>query len=71
MSFECRNEQNQALIMYTGIHNEPGIRKVSPLPSTEKVVDELLTAITSTEDEERSFVPFKSELSKSSFFVVC
>jgi triose/dihydroxyacetone kinase / FAD-AMP lyase (cyclizing) len=38
---------------------------VSPIPSTEKVVDELLTAITSTEDEERSFVPFKSQLSCS------
>ncbi|ORY73441.1 Dak1 domain-domain-containing protein [Leucosporidium creatinivorum] len=44
-----------------GIHNEPGIRKVSPIPSTEKIVDELLTAITSTEDEERSFVPFKND----------
>ncbi|GAA5995180.1 uncharacterized protein JCM10292_004583 [Rhodotorula paludigena] len=44
-----------------GIHNEPGIRKVSPIPSAAKLVDEFLTTITSTTDDERSYVPFKND----------
>ncbi|GAA5831207.1 hypothetical protein JCM3766R1_002968 [Sporobolomyces carnicolor] len=44
-----------------GIHNEPGIRKVSPVPSAEKLVDEFLSTITDTEDKERSFLPFQND----------
>ncbi|GAA5940291.1 uncharacterized protein JCM15063_002590 [Sporobolomyces koalae] len=44
-----------------GIHNEPGIRKVSPVPSAEKLVDEFLTTITNTDDKERSFLPFQND----------
>ncbi|GAA5832570.1 hypothetical protein JCM5353_002194 [Sporobolomyces roseus] len=44
-----------------GIHNEPGIRKVSPIPSAEKLVDEFLNTITNTTDEERSFLPFQND----------
>ncbi|GAA6061035.1 hypothetical protein JCM10212_004609 [Sporobolomyces blumeae] len=44
-----------------GIHNEPGIRKASPVPSAEKLVDEFLSTITNTEDEERGYVPFKND----------
>ncbi|GAA5950894.1 hypothetical protein JCM3765_004622 [Sporobolomyces pararoseus] len=53
-------EDNQAEIGM-GIHNEPGIRKVSPIPSAEKLVDEFLSTITNTEDKERSFLPFKND----------
>lgn len=44
-----------------GIHNEPGIRKVSPVPSAAKLVDEFLSTITSTTDSERSYLPFKND----------
>ncbi|GAA5992031.1 hypothetical protein JCM10908_000706 [Rhodotorula pacifica] len=44
-----------------GIHNEPGIRKVSPVPSAAKLVDEFLTTVTSTTDTERSYLPFKND----------
>ncbi|GAA5894307.1 hypothetical protein JCM5296_005133 [Sporobolomyces johnsonii] len=44
-----------------GIHNEPGIKKVSPIPSAEKLVSEFLDALTSTEDKERSYLPFKND----------
>jgi dihydroxyacetone kinase len=47
-------------IPLTGIHNEPGIRKVK-VPSADKLVNEMLTAITSTSDEERGFLPFKAD----------
>lgn len=43
------------------VHNEPGIRKVSPIPAAERLVNELLTTLTTTEDKERSYLPFKSE----------
>ncbi|GAA6049543.1 hypothetical protein JCM3770_000839 [Rhodotorula araucariae] len=44
-----------------GIHNEPGIRKVSPIPSAAKLVDEFLTTLTSTDDTERSYLPFEKD----------
>ncbi|BGP44681.1 hypothetical protein JCM10450v2_000495 [Rhodotorula kratochvilovae] len=44
-----------------GIHNEPGIRKVSPIPSAAKLVGEFLATLTSTEDPERSYLPFEKD----------
>ncbi|GAA5827012.1 hypothetical protein JCM11251_002205 [Rhodosporidiobolus azoricus] len=44
-----------------GIHNEPGIRKVSPVPSAAKLVDEFLTTLLDTEDKERSYLPFQND----------
>lgn len=44
-----------------GIHNEPGIRKLSPIPSAAKLVDEFLTTLTSTSDPERSYLPFEKD----------
>ncbi|GAA5891212.1 hypothetical protein JCM6882_006456 [Rhodosporidiobolus microsporus] len=44
-----------------GIHNEPGIRKVSPVPSAAKLVDEFLTTLLDTEDKERAYLPFKND----------
>ncbi|KAK4054827.1 hypothetical protein OIV83_000751 [Microbotryomycetes sp. JL201] len=44
-----------------GIHNEPGVRKVSPVPSAEKLVNEMLTTLTATDDEERSYLAFKHD----------
>jgi len=41
-----------------GIHNEAGNKRVSPVPPTDQLVDQLITMIVSTEDKDRSFVPF-------------
>lgn len=43
-----------------GIHNEPGVKKESPLPSIEKLVDELVPILLAEDDEDRSFVKFSS-----------
>jgi triose/dihydroxyacetone kinase / FAD-AMP lyase (cyclizing) len=42
-----------------GIHNEPGARRLSPVPPTSELVTELVENLTSTSDPDRSFVPFK------------
>ncbi|KAH7927347.1 dihydroxyacetone kinase [Leucogyrophana mollusca] len=44
-----------------GIHNESGIRRVSPVPPLNELVPSLLEMITSTSDKERSFLPFKGK----------
>ena len=41
-----------------GIHNEAGNKRVSPVPPTDQLIDQLITMIISTEDKNRSFVPF-------------
>jgi dihydroxyacetone kinase len=43
-----------------GIHNESGVARKKAPPMSE-LVDGLLTSITETEDEDRSFVPFASK----------
>lgn len=44
-----------------GIHNEPGVKKVSPIPTIDHLISELLKYLLSTEDKERNYVPFKSD----------
>ncbi|EKM50436.1 uncharacterized protein PHACADRAFT_263729 [Phanerochaete carnosa HHB-10118-sp] len=41
-----------------GIHNEPGARRLSPVPPLGTLVPDLLETLTSTGDADRSFVPF-------------
>ena len=41
-----------------GIHNETGNKRVSPVPPTDQLVDQLITMIISAEDSDRAFVPF-------------
>lgn len=43
-----------------GIHNEPGVKKASPLPTIPELVSEMLNLLLSTTDLDRSFVPFGS-----------
>lgn len=43
-----------------GIHNEAGNQRISPIPSTATLVNQLLDKILRTDDEDRSFVPFRS-----------
>ena len=44
-----------------GIHNEPGARRISPVPPLSELVPLLVSNLTSTTDPERSFVPFKGK----------
>lgn len=41
-----------------GIHNEPGFKTVSPVPSRKELIDQLLEMLVSTTDPERSFCNF-------------
>ncbi|KAF2857824.1 dihydroxyacetone kinase [Piedraia hortae CBS 480.64] len=43
-----------------GIHNEPGLREVTPIPSAQDVVKEMLKYALDPSDPDRSFVPFNS-----------
>lgn len=42
-----------------GIHNEAGNKRVSPVPPMDQLIDQLITMITSTEDKDRSYLPFR------------
>lgn len=42
-----------------GIHNEAGNKRVSPVPPMNQLIDQLITMITSTEDGDRNYVPFR------------
>jgi triose/dihydroxyacetone kinase / FAD-AMP lyase (cyclizing) len=44
-----------------GIHNEPGARRVSPVPPLNELIPSLINNLTSTTDPDRSFVPFKGK----------
>ena len=41
-----------------GIHNEAGNQRVSPIPPIDQLIDQLITMIVSTEDKDRSYLPF-------------
>lgn len=41
-----------------GIHNEPGNRRVRPVPPLSELIPNLVENLTSTTDPDRSFVPF-------------
>lgn len=56
------------LEMGMGIHNEGGIRRISPIPSAAKLVEEMLETIVNTKDNERGFVPFKGLCSSPFLF---
>ena len=42
-----------------GIHNEAGNKRVSPVPPVDRLIDQLITMIISTEDKDRSYIPFR------------
>ncbi|KAI0343088.1 dihydroxyacetone kinase [Trametopsis cervina] len=44
-----------------GIHNEPGARRVSPVPPLNELIPSLVDNLTSTTDPDRSFVPFTGQ----------
>lgn len=44
-----------------GIHNESGNRRLSPVPPLNELIPQLLDLLTSTNDTERSFLPFRGK----------
>ena len=44
-----------------GIHNEPGHRRLSPVPPLKTLLPQLVEFLTSTTDPERAFLPFKND----------
>ncbi|KAI0741558.1 dihydroxyacetone kinase [Daedaleopsis nitida] len=44
-----------------GIHNEPGHRRLSPVPPLRDLLPQLVEFLTVTTDPERSFLPFKND----------
>lgn len=42
-----------------GIHNEAGNKRVSPIPPMDQLIDQLITMIISTEDDDRRYLPFR------------
>lgn len=44
-----------------GIHNEPGFQRIRPIPRLTTLVDRMMGMLTSTTDEERSFLDFKHD----------
>ncbi len=44
-----------------GIHNEAGHTRLSPAPKLSDLVPKILSLLTSTTDQDRSFVPFRGQ----------
>lgn len=44
-----------------GIHNESGHSRLSPIPKLATLIPQLIDFLTSTSDQDRSFVPFKGK----------
>lgn len=44
-----------------GIHNEPGIKRLSPIPTIDALVSELLKYLLDPNDKERYYVPFDKD----------
>ncbi|KAF2658917.1 dihydroxyacetone kinase [Lophiostoma macrostomum CBS 122681] len=52
---------DDACVLGMGIHNEPGLRTISPMPSAEDIVKEMLKYLLDPKDSDRAFVEFKPE----------
>ncbi|KAK6530485.1 hypothetical protein TWF694_003836 [Orbilia ellipsospora] len=48
-------------VLGMGIHNEPGLQHISPLPSPESLIKQMLEYLLDANDEDRAFVNFKPE----------
>jgi hypothetical protein len=44
-----------------GIHNENGVKRMSPVPPLDDLVEHLLDFLTSTADPDRSYLPFRGD----------
>lgn len=50
-----------AVVLGMGIHNEPGLHEITPIPSAEELVTSMLKYLLDPEDKDRAFVPFKPD----------
>ncbi|KDE09614.1 hypothetical protein MVLG_00021 [Microbotryum lychnidis-dioicae p1A1 Lamole] len=53
--------QQDELEFGLGIHNETGVRKQKPIPSANRIVEDLMKWLTDVEDEDRAFLDFKND----------
>ncbi|KAF4308085.1 Dak kinase [Botryosphaeria dothidea] len=49
---------HDACVLGMGIHNEPGLRKISPMPSPADLIKEMLLYVLDPNDSDRAFVKF-------------
>ena len=56
-----RSIPEDAYVLGMGIHNEPGLHEVSPIPAVEDVVTDMLKFCLEPNDEDRAFVEFKPD----------
>jgi dihydroxyacetone kinase len=52
---------DDACVLGMGIHNEPGLRTITPMPSAEDIVKEMLRYLLDPSDSDRAFVEFKPD----------
>ncbi|OMP83204.1 Dihydroxyacetone kinase [Diplodia seriata] len=50
--------EENACVLGMGIHNEPGLRKISPMPSPHDLIKEMLLYVLDPNDSDRAFVKF-------------
>ncbi|KAH4950767.1 hypothetical protein HBI38_091410 [Parastagonospora nodorum] len=50
--------KDDACVLGMGIHNEPGLRTISPMPSPQDIIKEMLRYLLDPKDKDRAFVPF-------------
>ncbi|TFY80783.1 hypothetical protein EWM64_g3223 [Hericium alpestre] len=53
---------NNEIEIGMGIHNEPGAKRISPVPSLHDLIQQLLDLLMSTTDPERSFLPLTGKV---------
>ncbi|KAK3056243.1 hypothetical protein LTR09_002750 [Extremus antarcticus] len=56
-----RSIPDNTYVVGMGVHNEPGLHEVSPIPTAEEVVADMLKYCLDPNDEDRSFVDFKPD----------
>ncbi|KAF2800242.1 dihydroxyacetone kinase-like protein [Melanomma pulvis-pyrius CBS 109.77] len=52
---------DDSCVLGMGIHNEPGLKTISPMPSAEDIIKEMLKYLLDPSDSDRAFVEFKPE----------
>src|ERR1700755_329520 len=48
-----------------GAHGEPGLQQISPIPSPESLVSQMLDLLLDVSDEDRAFIPFSKSSNSS------
>ncbi|EME49502.1 hypothetical protein DOTSEDRAFT_143547 [Dothistroma septosporum NZE10] len=56
-----RSIPQDTYVLGMGIHNEPGLREISPMPPVEEIVHEMLKYCLDPSDADRAFVDFKQD----------